>query len=199
MAGKTGKVVREVAGALVADATLAPLATWGWGRLWNKITGIAAGHAEKKVQALTQVAKRRALAEGLLGVAKWGDRKNIIFLLKVARSRRHETEMVRDLGELMCAGDNEMKDVKDRVALLKKLNSRYPSGPITEAEEGDVMSELLNDNGLEQKFEEARDKGTALYQEIVRAYLPEAKRQLENTGDALATHVGSARSWLRRH
>ncbi|MDE2018848.1 MAG: hypothetical protein KGJ13_00700 [Patescibacteria group bacterium] len=192
--GKVGAAAKDIATAVGLDLTVAPLATAAFKKLWDKLTNKAGEVAEKKISELSQPEKRRLLAKTLVSMKNWDEKKNILFLLKIARAKYKETERVKDLGEFIC--DEKEPDVRRQI--LKDLNACLPSGPIDPSEEGDILIELLDDNGPQQKLEWLRDKsGEAI--ESVRAHMPEAQQQLESAGDALAPFVDSITSWLRRH
>jgi len=187
--------VKDIATAVGLDLTVAPLATIAFRKVWDKITDAAGKKAEQKIGELSQSAKRRLLARVLINMA-WDDKKNILFVLKNSRAAYHETERVKEFGEIIC--DEELDDSK-RIDLLKKLNACLPSGPIDESEEGDILLELLNDNGVEQKVEWLREKGGHAVEKIKNDILPAVQEKRVEHGDKAGRALGKATDWLNKH
>jgi hypothetical protein len=151
--------------------------------------------AGTQLKQLEQAEKRRKLYYLLIEMS-WEEKRNIIGLLKNKFQTCEENDVVIQLGEITCEVG------KDHKKALIHLNKHLPETDVTEAEEGVILLELLNDNGKQQLAKrgvyEAKKAGRMIRDEV----LPEAKRvakKLGPAGDSAAETLSGLTSWLRKH
>jgi len=163
---------------------------------------IGTGLGEMGRKHLDKLQQRRERQRLFLALQKmpWDKKQNIIGLLKTEREAHNENHIVRVLATVPSMSKGAL------VAALEYLNDHLPASAVTEAEEGAILLELLDDNGAQQMGEKLWDEAKAVGRKLRDDYAPEAGRltkeattKLGPAGDSAAKTIGALAGWFERH